>query len=80
MNEYTWEEVSRHATADSLWIVIHGIVYDVTQFKNTHPGSVGPLLHYGGKDATMAFEKVIKHMLNQGTDRYLCSMEIGQIV
>ena len=28
----TWEEVVEHNSAESLWIVIHDKVYDVTKF------------------------------------------------
>ena len=30
---YTWDEISQHNTAESLWVVIEGQVYDVTQFQ-----------------------------------------------
>ena len=31
-------EVKKHNTKTDLWIVIHGHVYDVTKWKDTHPG------------------------------------------
>ena len=30
---YTWDEINQHNTAESLWVVIEGQVYDVTQFQ-----------------------------------------------
>ena len=30
--EYTLEEVAKHKTPESLWLVIHDKVYDVTKF------------------------------------------------
>jgi L-lactate dehydrogenase (cytochrome) len=54
----TKEELSRHCTKESLWISVNGNVWDVTDFINGHPGREGPLLHYGGKDATEGFMKV----------------------
>ena len=30
---YTWDDISKHNTAESLWVVIEGKVYDVTQFQ-----------------------------------------------
>ena len=30
--KYSWEEVAQHNSADSLWVVIHDKVYDVTKF------------------------------------------------
>ena len=28
----TWEEVKKHNSAESLWVVVNGKVYDVTEF------------------------------------------------
>ena len=30
---FTWDEIDQHNTAESLWVVIEGQVYDVTQFQ-----------------------------------------------
>ena len=45
--EYTWEEVKCHSGADSLWIVIRGYVYDLTEFLLEHPGGSDELLSVG---------------------------------
>ena len=55
---YTWEEISRHNNASSLWIVLDGKVYDVTSWKDEHPGGEEVLLEAGASDATNAFEDV----------------------
>jgi cytochrome b involved in lipid metabolism len=64
---YGWDEVRRHASADSLWIVIDGDVFDVTGFLREHPGGAGRLLEWGGQDATLAFREaphgLLTHML-----------------
>merc|ERR1711972_886503 len=51
-NAYTMEEIAKHNTADDLWVLINGVVCDVTQFKNDHPGGVDILMENGGKDAS----------------------------
>lgn len=28
--EFTWQEVAKHNTATSSWVIIRGVVYDVT--------------------------------------------------
>ena len=32
VRKYTWEEIQKHNTNTSLWIVVHNKVYDVTRF------------------------------------------------
>jgi L-lactate dehydrogenase (cytochrome) len=53
--ELTPEVVSQHNTKESLWIVINGQVYDLTNFLPNHPGGQKILLKYAGKDATKIF-------------------------
>jgi len=31
-------EISKHNSLDDLWIVVHGVVYDLTDFAPEHPG------------------------------------------
>ena len=32
LKKFTWEEVKEHRSSESLWIVVEGKVYDVTEF------------------------------------------------
>ncbi|XP_075163896.1 cytochrome b5 [Haematobia irritans] len=41
-----------------VWIIVKGVVYDVTKFVKDHPGGEDLILEYGGKDATKAFNDV----------------------
>lgn len=43
---------------DDLWIVIHGKVYDLTDFLPSHPGGQKIILKYAGQDATDAFDPI----------------------
>lgn len=52
------DEVARHGTASSCWVVIHGSVFDVTAFIEEHPGGKSVILCTAGKDATDAFDAV----------------------
>jgi len=44
----TMDEVAKHKTASSLWVVYKNIVYDATDFLEGHPGGSGKLLLAGG--------------------------------
>jgi cytochrome b involved in lipid metabolism len=35
---YSWIEIVKHDKADDCWIVIGGLVYDVSEFVDKHPG------------------------------------------
>jgi len=51
-------EVSKHDSAEDMWMVIHNKVYDVTNFLEEHPGGVEVLLENAGLESTYAFEDV----------------------
>jgi hypothetical protein len=52
----SWEEVTKHNSGSSCWVVIRGIAYDVTTFLDDHPGGAKSILRYGGKDGTEEYE------------------------
>ena len=42
------EELRKHTSADSCWVVYNGNVYDVTQFLAAHPGGAAAILFAAG--------------------------------
>lgn len=50
--EYSMEEVAKHNQKDDLWIVVKGIVLDVTNWLDEHPGGPQALFSHMGKDAS----------------------------
>lgn len=74
---YTVEEVARHNTAKSLWVIINRKVYDVTAFHRLHPGGPNVLLQMGGKDATAASATSHKNALPANLMWEFC---IGSVV
>jgi len=54
----TLSELRSNAAKESLWILIHGKVYNVTKFIEEHPGGDEVILAEAGRDATEAFEDV----------------------
>jgi hypothetical protein len=73
---YGWEEIRRHVSSESLWIVIDGDVYDVTGWLEQHPGGVGVLLELAGRDATQAFRRAPHGAL---TDVLRLNYRIGRL-
>ncbi|OAG05520.1 uncharacterized protein CC84DRAFT_1090333 [Paraphaeosphaeria sporulosa] len=55
---FSTAEVASHSTRDDLWIVIHGKVYNVTEYVRDHPGGVDVLIDLAGKDATEGYDDV----------------------
>jgi L-lactate dehydrogenase (cytochrome) len=54
----TAKEVAQHNTRESCWVIIHGQVYDVTDFLAEHPGGATVVLRFGGQDATEEYEPI----------------------
>jgi cytochrome-b5 reductase len=51
-----WDEIQKHTSEASLWVVIEGEVYDLTTWAARHPGGLQVLLDAAGTDATQAFK------------------------
>eukprot|EP00039_Didymoeca_costata_P026399 m.15852 g.15852 ORF g.15852 m.15852 type:complete len:581 (+) comp5510_c0_seq2:25-1767(+) len=51
----TREEVAKHNTPESCWVIIQDYVYDMTKFFPEHPGGWKVLMVYAGKDASTEF-------------------------
>ena len=54
--EFSMAEVEKHNKKEDLWIVVKGIVLDVTNWLDEHPGGPQALFSHMGKDATEEFE------------------------
>lgn len=53
------DEVAKHNTLESLWVVVHGHVFDVTAWRKEHPGGYEILLaNSSGKDNAVQFEEI----------------------
>ena len=50
--EYSMDEVKKHNKKDDLWIVVKGVVLDVTNWLDEHPGGPQALFSHMGRDAT----------------------------
>ena len=72
-------EVARHATAESLWVILGGRVYDLTKFAKFHPGGRVVLLAMAGRDATQEFFANHKaDILRKSGDKYVVGVVEGE--
>ncbi|KAJ4963638.1 hypothetical protein NE237_023577 [Protea cynaroides] len=55
-NMIPMSEVKKHNSVDSAWIIIHGQVYDCTQFLKAHPGGSDSIVINAGTDCTEEFD------------------------
>jgi len=53
--EYSLEEVAKHNKKDDLWIAVKGVVMNVTDWVDEHPGGPQALFSHMGKDASEEF-------------------------
>ncbi|CAG8141609.1 unnamed protein product [Penicillium salamii] len=56
--EYTLKDVAAHNTKGDTWMVIHGQVFDLTEYMQDHPGGAEVLVDVAGTDATADYEDV----------------------
>jgi L-lactate dehydrogenase (cytochrome) len=74
---WSLEEVQRHNSADSCWIIIENNVYDVTEFLDSHPGGRDIILKYAGKDATLVYQPI--HPKDALKDNLPASKHLGPV-
>lgn len=48
MPAFTASEVGKHTAPNDCWMIVHGKVYNVTEFLSSHPGGEEILLEQGG--------------------------------
>lgn len=54
--KYTYEDVAKHASKEDCWTILHGKVYDITQYAKIHPG-VGKIYLGKGRDCTELYNR-----------------------
>ena len=54
----TRKELESHQNEDDVWVAIHGLVYDFTDFAEDHPGGGESIWNVGGMDGTKNFDTV----------------------
>ncbi|KAM0248028.1 hypothetical protein ACHAQJ_009609 [Trichoderma viride] len=74
--EYTMEEVAKHNTKEDLWVVVKGVVLDLTNWVEEHPGGVNAILNFMGRDATEEFAMLHD---DEVIPKYAPSQVIGRV-
>ncbi|TYZ61184.1 hypothetical protein PybrP1_009876 [[Pythium] brassicae (nom. inval.)] len=77
-NEFTWQEVAKHNTGASAWVIIRGAVYDVTEWADKHPGGRELILLHSGRECTDTFDSY--HPFSNRADKILAKYKIGKLV
>lgn len=78
MKEYTVEDVAKHNNKMDAWIIIDGIVVDVTDYMERHPGGETILQQCAGKDVSKEFNEPGRHSAAAGAR--MKAIGIGNIV
>lgn len=58
LKAYSLHELSYHDRSDDCWIAIHGLVYNLTDFADEHPGGEESIHRLCGKDGTEEFDSI----------------------
>ncbi|KAJ9303142.1 hypothetical protein DTO271G3_516 [Paecilomyces variotii] len=74
--EFSMEEVAKHNKKDDLWIVVKGVVLDVTNWLDEHPGGAQALFSHMGRDATEEFEMLHD---DEVIPKYAAQIVIGRV-
>lgn len=75
------DDVARHNTPASAYVVYKGGVFDVTSFLSDHPGGADILLPYLGKDITKTlFDEAAGHVHSETAVGILASHRVGTIL
>ncbi|TKX23335.1 fumarate reductase [Elsinoe australis] len=74
--EFSLEEVAKHNKKDDLWIAVKGVVMDVTNWVEEHPGGPQALFSHMGKDASEEFAMLHD---DEVIPKYAAEIVIGRV-
>lgn len=74
--EFSMEEVAKHNTKEDLWVVVKGVVMDVSDWLDEHPGGPQAIMNFMGRDATEEFEMLHD---DEVIPKYAASQVIGRV-
>ena len=74
--EFSMEEIAKHNTKEDLWVVVKGVVMDLTNWLDEHPGGPQAIMNFMGRDATEEFEMLHD---DEVIPKYAPSQVIGRV-
>ncbi|KAK5008575.1 Osmotic growth protein [Cryomyces antarcticus] len=74
--EFDMEEIKKHNKKEDLWIAVKGVVMDVTNWVDEHPGGPEALFTHMGEDATEEFEMLHD---DEVIPKYAAGIVIGRV-
>uniref|UniRef100_A0A093UUN5 Indoleamine 2,3-dioxygenase n=1 Tax=Talaromyces marneffei PM1 TaxID=1077442 RepID=A0A093UUN5_TALMA len=77
--EVTLEELSTHNKPNNLWLAINGIVYNLTNFSESHPGGLKTLIESAGTIADRRFYLIHSGNGSQGILAQVAQYAIGPL-
>ncbi|KAI8926461.1 cytochrome b5-like heme/steroid binding domain-containing protein [Entophlyctis helioformis] len=80
--QYTLQEVSLHSTRDDGWIVVDGVVYDISDLledETNHPGGLTLILPELGTDVSTLFVDAGVHAHSPAAADQLALYRIGTL-
>ncbi|GJJ70992.1 4-hydroxysphinganine ceramide fatty acyl 2-hydroxylase [Entomortierella parvispora] len=76
---YSREEVQRHSSEDSCWVIHNNNVYDMTSFVVDHPGGEEYILDHAGQDVTMIMKDELSHFHTEGAYEMMEEFLVGTL-
>ncbi|CAK4033226.1 Fumarate reductase [Lecanosticta acicola] len=75
-DEYSLEEIAKHNKKEDLWIAVKGVVMNVTDWVDEHPGGPQALFSHMGRDASEEFEMLHD---DEVIPKYAAGIVIGRV-
>jgi salicylate hydroxylase len=72
----TREELAQHGTFEDCWVVIHGKVYDFSEWKDHHPGGTLVARTFAGRDATAEFSD----FHSKAAEKHMAYFCVGELI
>ncbi|KAL9643534.1 hypothetical protein ABK040_010148 [Willaertia magna] len=79
VDTFTRDEVAKHNKEEDGWVIVGGIVYNVTEFVDAHPGGIDILVDYLGRDITEIMQKPSVHKHSGAAYSMLEQYAIGKL-